>query len=648
MATASTGPGMLLLLVALLASWVRAVHIPTLKGDDELTSLWDNPDTITSILVQADFMDGVHTEGIASEDAHQVMATVIGYNEDHSFEVAYRLRPLEVMTTSKQPVQIVMQTSEGWEHFNLTTTPTTFFCSRLGRLTFSIPVSDYNEGLAPTLLFRTPNMKADHWTVAHVDQAMTRRLATLQPSSLASVEGLSAARSEHIAMRVRELYADAHLAEPVAHVVVRNDPPAVQRGEIYQRHRRHDYVPHDESKMRFHWDPATQHITTYTALYARDAAAEVQPQHFHRRLLKRGIDAKGMTVVGHEDLETRYGMLRSTLEAEGVDSDQLIGSVRSYWSWSDIQYTATWLETFFRLVIPLGHVGIASASNVTHLFEEATFKTEDVMNEAISHYAHGETYQQMSAKMRHNARVVAPNQMAELESKVRPGKATSKESQGHQSYHGGNLSSNYVQDHAVMRLENITITDPNYLKQLDNLALVTEMRLKEVLTPQLLDRVKPHLHFFSQSDNLYHKSMAYILEGIKRILIGLELASMKAMQLVMTLLPLWWEMVVAIMTWPLPRTVFDHWWANKVIGDPHTKISPLSLINLIGACMTNVQYNLWHDQPPFTAADAAVFKELKRPTLMLYDWNNDPRTFVPESDTATRTHRLGLYDWILR
>ena len=60
------------------------------------------------------------------------------------------------------------------------------------------------------------------------------------------------------------------------------------------------------------------------------------------------------------------------------------------------------------------------------------------------------------------------------------------------------------------------------------------------------------------------------------------------------------------------------------------------------------QYKTWnHGVAPFTSTDIAVLKACKEPELLLYSWNNDPRTYAMDKPEVQNL-RLGIYDWIHR
>ena len=65
----------------------------------------------------------------------------------------------------------------------------------------------------------------------------------------------------------------------------------------------------------------------------------------------------------------------------------------------------------------------------------------------------------------------------------------------------------------------------------------------------------------------------------------------------------------------------------------------------MGGVYGNAQYALYNGHGPFTATDIQVLKSAPNLELLLYTWNNDPRTYAMNDD-ALREHRLGIYDWM--
>jgi hypothetical protein len=58
------------------------------------------------------------------------------------------------------------------------------------------------------------------------------------------------------------------------------------------------------------------------------------------------------------------------------------------------------------------------------------------------------------------------------------------------------------------------------------------------------------------------------------------------------------------------------------------------------------QYAIFYKgQGPFTSVDIEVLESAKNPELLLYTWNNDPRTSAV-GNKALQDHRLGIYDWV--
>ena len=207
----------------------------------------------------------------------------------------------------------------------------------------------------------------------------------------------------------------------------------------------------------------------------------------------------------------------------------------------------------------------------------------------------------------------------------------------------------FLHDRIVNNLNNAAIDASNSTswQRIILLAKDAAKALEQAVSKDVILTAHLHTLQFVKGTNFASMSIAKLLNFIRSIMVFTEQVGGHALEAIINILPMYWNLAVALMLSPIKIPWIYNFWTKRLTRGT-SDLTILDMLTLAGSVYGTWTYKLFNGgKAPFTDDDISVFKSVKEPELLLYTWNHDPRTYAMDSPQLRR-HRLGIYDWIPR